>query len=58
MYFKLNMIWFLKKKEMQKLFKFLQPNYGSTGEDRDGKSNKHALSNSKKLTALSVFFYK
>lgn len=52
------MIWFLKKKEMQKLFKFLQPNYGSTGEDRDGKSNKHALSNSKKLTALSVFIYK
>lgn len=36
MYFKLTIILFLKKKEKQKLFKFLQPNYGSTGEDRDG----------------------
>lgn len=34
MYFKLNMIWFLKKKEKHKLFQFLQPNYGSTGEDK------------------------
>lgn len=58
MYFKLNIIWFLKKKEKQKLFQFLQPNYGSTGEDRDGKSNKHTFNNRRKLMALSIFFYK
>lgn len=52
------MIWFLKKKEKQKLFKFLQPNYGSTGEDRDGNSNKHTFNNWKKLMTLSIFFYK
>lgn len=52
------MIWFLKKNEKQKLFKFLQPNYGSTGKDRNGKSNEHAFNNRKKLMALSIFFYK
>lgn len=58
MYFKLNMIWSSKKKEKQKLFKFLQPNYRSAGENRDDKSNKHAFNNRKKLPALSIFFYK
>lgn len=58
MYFKLNTIWLLKKKEKQKLFKFLQLNYGSTGRDRDSNSNKHTLNNRKKLMALSIFFYK
>lgn len=56
MYFKLNVIWSLKKEEKQKLFKFLQPNYHSASEDRDDKSNKHALKNRNKLTALSIFF--
>lgn len=58
MYFKLTIILFLKKKEKQKLFKFLQPNYGSTGEDRDGISNKHTFNKRRKLMALSIFFYK
>lgn len=58
MYFKLNMIWFLKKKKKQKLFKFLQPNYGSIGEDRGGKSNKHSFNNRKKLMAFRKFFLK
>lgn len=58
MYFKLNVIWSLKKKEKQKLFKFLQPNNRSAGEDRDDKSNKHVFNNRNKLTALSIFFYK